>query len=95
MLFDLYMWDVCTRTPLCCCCMDADAWTLMVLVYLFVAVNQEPELYIRFVITLINVMKLCKGILSRVNAEYGQGLDHVPCMISLLYAELDLLGSCR
>jgi hypothetical protein len=46
--------------------MDADAWTLMVLVYLFVAVNQEPELYIRCVITLINVMKLCKGILIRV-----------------------------
>jgi hypothetical protein len=36
-------------------------------------------------------MKLCKGILSRVDAEYGQGLDHVPCTLSLLYAELDLI----
>jgi len=74
---------------------DADAWTLMVLVYLFVVVNQEPGLYIRQVITLINGIKLCQGILSRVNAEYTQGLDHVPCIISLLLTELDLLGSCR
>jgi hypothetical protein len=64
--------------------MGADAWTLMVLVCLFVAVNQEPELYIRQVITLINVMKLCKGILIRV-------LIMVPVLFPFFYAELDLL----
>jgi len=63
----------------------------MVLVYLFVVVNEEPGLYIRQVITLINGIKLCQGILSRVNAEYSQGHDHVPCTITLLYAELNLL----
>lgn len=60
----------------------------MVLVYLFVAINQEPELYIRCVITLINGIKLCKGILVKGKYRILSGNDLCSLDYSLLLCEI-------
>ena len=58
-----------------------DAWTLMVLVYLFMNSNQEPGINTRQVITLINGIKLCKETLVKGKYRIFQGSNHVPCTI--------------
>ena len=54
-------------------CVVIDAWTLMVLVYLFMTCNQEPGLNTRQVITLINGIKLCKETLVKGKYRIFQG----------------------